>query len=330
MGSRDGDDSDPSQVRSDFGIGFRLKLAVYIPAPGAKAKPLLGDVDRCRKVAWIKDVVIVNKNKKRTARVAYSPNSCRRQAKLILADMSTKRMPSQVVTCRDRRVRAIIDEQEFPSIFVQCLPLEGLERAAEIVCSRVVRAQDDGGIESAIHRKCISFGPGGRSVAFGRSAGSKETSLVVVVLDERSQQERVTSASQVTKADHELAHAIGGIELYNVPKARPATDLHHRPGLDRCFLRKPRAEPAGEDGHLHRGANSGARAIPAVSMSSGRLVSDSQSTPPTYFRNSIAVFRNGCTISHQLGQWSNNIGNPSTHSRGETVASTHQLALLPD
>lgn len=56
----------------------------------------------------------------------------------------------------------------------------------------------------------------------------------------------------VTTADNEIVHAVGRVQLHDVPKDRLATDLDHGFGLKVCFLGDSCAEAPSENDSFHR------------------------------------------------------------------------------
>lgn len=56
---------------------------------------------------------------------------------------------------------------------------------------------------------------------------------------------------EVRLANHEVVHAVGGVELHNVPEDRPTADLHHGLGLEVGFFGNACAEAAGEHDSFH-------------------------------------------------------------------------------
>ena len=81
----------------------------------------------------------------------------------------------------------------------------------------------------------------------------------------------------VAAADHELVHAMGGIELHDMPEDRPAADLDHRLRLEVRFLRDPRSQAASENDCFHRGTGPGGEG------NSGRCQRQDPSSSPTPF-----------------------------------------------
>jgi hypothetical protein len=91
----------PSQVGDDVGLRRDFKLTVDVSAPDAQAKPLVSNVDGRLKVLRIEDVVVIDKDKQRSAGFAYSPNPGMRLADCVLPDMPTERMPGNIVLVRN-------------------------------------------------------------------------------------------------------------------------------------------------------------------------------------------------------------------------------------
>src|SRR6185436_3334141 len=56
----------------------------------------------------------------------------------------------------------------------------------------------------------------------------------------------------VPAADHEVVHAVGGIDLHDVPEDGLAADLDHRLGPDAGLLADARAEASGQNDRFHR------------------------------------------------------------------------------
>lgn len=56
----------------------------------------------------------------------------------------------------------------------------------------------------------------------------------------------------IAAADHEVVHAMGGIELHDVPENRPAADLDHRLRLEVGLFRDPSSQAASENDCFHR------------------------------------------------------------------------------
>jgi hypothetical protein len=48
--------------------------------------------------------------------------------------------------------------------------------------------------------------------------------------------------AHVAKADDEIVHAVGGVDFYDVPPNRLATDFYHELGADRSFLADSRTQ----------------------------------------------------------------------------------------
>src|SRR5579859_1197371 len=55
----------------------------------------------------------------------------------------------------------------------------------------------------------------------------------------------------IAEADHEVSHAIRGVDVHDVPQDRAATDLDHRLWAQMGFFRDAGAHAAREDHRLH-------------------------------------------------------------------------------
>ena len=55
----------------------------------------------------------------------------------------------------------------------------------------------------------------------------------------------------VAATDHEVIHAMGGIQLHDVPENRFATDLDHGLGFEMCLFRDSGAEATSKNNGNH-------------------------------------------------------------------------------
>src|SRR5690606_16172845 len=88
----------------------------------------------------------------------------------------------------------------------------------------------------------------------------------------------------VSQRNDELVHALGRIDVHDVPEDRLASDLHHRLGLEDRLFRESGPQPAGQDHRLHRATSSGTVGDPSAAEGSNSVVhSNFGRTTPAIF-----------------------------------------------
>ncbi len=115
-----------------------------MPAPGAEERPLVGDAERRFQVIGIKDIVVVYEHEQLAYRLSDPPQASRRETDLILSNQPRLPVPRQIRSRHPFRCACVVDDEQLPPLLRERLARETLQASAQVLGSRVVRADDHG------------------------------------------------------------------------------------------------------------------------------------------------------------------------------------------